>query len=57
MNIELKLELNIAVGTKSGDFAQQRLSNDPVLVEKYNQDLEKNKIETILKYLVEWNEK
>ncbi len=32
-------------------------ANDPVILEKYNQDLEKNKMETILKYLVEWNEK
>jgi hypothetical protein len=33
------------------------LANDKELLEKYNQDSEKNKMETILKYLAEWNEK
>ena len=33
------------------------LANDKIILEKYNQDSEKNKMETILKYLVEWNEK
>ena len=32
-------------------------ANDKIILEKYNQDSEKNKMETILKYLVEWNEK
>lgn len=32
-------------------------ANDKIILEKYNQDIEKNKMETILKYLVEWNEK
>jgi hypothetical protein len=32
-------------------------SNDKIILEKFNQDPEKNKMETILKYLVEWNEK
>lgn len=32
-------------------------ANDKELLEKYNQDYEKNKMETILKYLAEWNEK
>jgi hypothetical protein len=32
-------------------------ANDKELLEKYNQDMEKNKMETILKFLVEWNEK
>lgn len=32
-------------------------SNDTIILEKFNQDSEKNKMETILKYLVEWNEK
>lgn len=33
------------------------LANDKELLEKYNQDSQKNKMETILKYLAEWNEK
>jgi hypothetical protein len=32
-------------------------SNDTIILEKFNQDSEKNKMDTILKYLVEWNEK
>lgn len=32
-------------------------SNDTIILEKFNQDPDKNKMETILKYLVEWNEK
>lgn len=32
-------------------------SNDNIILEKFNQDPDKNKMETILKYLVEWNEK
>lgn len=33
------------------------LKNDKEILEKYNQDAQKDKMETILKYLAEWNEK
>jgi len=32
-------------------------SNETIILEKFNKDSEKNKMETILKYLIEWNEK
>jgi methyltransferase-like protein len=33
------------------------LANDEELMKEYNKDLEKNKIQTILKYLTKWNER
>lgn len=33
------------------------LANDEELLKEYNQDIEKNKIETILQYLTKWNER